>query len=63
MQRDSGELFNFDPSVSVLEEIGEHEAQVNGGTFGFGYDLASLVFGNQGYLCTVTVECQGTCRQ
>jgi hypothetical protein len=55
-----------DPSVSVLEEIADHAADVSGGTLPLGpnftiADVASWALGNQGALCTWTVECQSNC--
>jgi hypothetical protein len=57
-----------DPSVSVLEEIDDQGLVAAGAGWGdvltsltcFG---ASWVLGNKGHMCSVTVECQGSCRR
>ncbi len=55
-----------DPVVSILEEI-EDQADVGGG--GWVQSIASPIMcgvsylgGNQGHVCTLTVECQNNCR-
>lgn len=54
-----------DPSVSVLDEIADQDvATAVGGTSPLTSLLclgASYVLGNQGMVCTWTVECQSNC--
>lgn len=48
--------------VTLLEEIGEQDLEnVNGGTVGITYPILSWALGNDGYVCTLTVECQPNC--
>ncbi|MFI9365853.1 plantaricin C family lantibiotic [Kitasatospora sp. NPDC053057] len=57
------------PNVDILEEISEQNLDgLSAGTFTFGpiegvtYTVASWALGNNGYLCTVTAECQKNCQ-
>lgn len=46
--------------INLLEEIAEQDLQdVNGGTAT--YPIISWALGNDGYVCTLTVECQPNC--
>ncbi len=53
--------------ITLLEEIAEQDlGQVNGGTSQplvdpFIYSAVSRAFGNQGRICTGTIECQTNC--
>lgn len=57
-----------DPSVDVLEEIEDQGLTATGAGWGdlltsatcFG---VSWVLGNKGHMCSVTVECQASCRK
>ena len=52
-----------DPSVSLLEEIGDQDIAADGGTLTIvSYTIASWTLGNDGYVCTATVECINNCR-
>lgn len=47
--------------VTVLEEIADQElAESHGGTT-IPYTVMSWALGNDGYVCTLTVECQPNC--
>lgn len=55
------------PNVDILEEIGEQNLDgLSAGTFTLetvvAYTAASWALGNNGYLCTVTAECQSNCK-
>ncbi|MGW2373374.1 plantaricin C family lantibiotic [Kitasatospora sp. NPDC001683] len=53
------------PNVDILEEISEQNLDgLSAGTIFTGpieYTVASWVLGNNGYICTVTAECQTNC--
>jgi hypothetical protein len=61
------------PNASIFEEISDQhledlgvgsQVQPNGWTatlIGFTNCIVSYFIGNQGYVCTTTVECQNTC--
>ncbi len=54
------------PNVDILEEIGEQNLDgLSAGTFTIEvvtYTAASWALGNNGYICTVTAECQSNCK-
>ncbi|WBP90639.1 plantaricin C family lantibiotic [Kitasatospora cathayae] len=56
------------PNVDILEEISEQDLDgLSAGTFTgpievLTYTAASWAMGNNGYLCTVTAECQKNCQ-
>lgn len=46
--------------ITLLDEIAEQDLDtVNGGTVT--YPILSWALGNDGYVCTLTVECQPNC--
>jgi hypothetical protein len=53
------------PNVDILEEINEQNLDgLSAGTIfeTVTYTVASWALGNNGYICTVTAECQSNCK-